>query len=143
MRASLLVISLAILIASAGAAGNIKTITGINLGGLGNISQVGQGEGEQEENWQGGQAEWGSQALPELINVSKATTIVYIGETSIPLASYQTTFGKFLWIENYRGLSEYASIPQYSGLSLIAYTSTGGQGEFLEMYPSDSLNQGL
>ncbi len=120
----------------------IKTIVGVNFAGLGNISQPGQGGDEQEENWQDGQDEWES-PLPELVNVSETTTIVYIGETSIPLASYQTTFGKFLWIENYRGLSEYTSIPQYSGLSLIAYTSTGGQGEFLEMYPSDSLNQGL
>ncbi len=118
----------------------MKTIVDVNLSGLGNMIQAEENEGEQEDNWQ---EEGGSQTLPEIVNVSETTTIVHIGETSIPLASYQTTFGKFLLIESYRGLSEYASIPQYSGLSLLVYTSTGGLGEFLEMYPSDSLNQGL
>lgn len=187
MRASIWVISLAILIASAVAAGNIKTITGVNLGGLGtataeednikkivgvnfdglgdvpqpeehniktivgynfgglsNISQGEQDESGQGDNLQDGQNEWGQgQALPESVNVSETSTIVYIGETSLPLASYQTAFGKYLWIENYGGLSQYAAIPQYASLWLIAYTSTGGQGEFLEMYPSASSDQGL
>ena len=52
------------------------------------------------------------------------------------------TLGKYLWIEIYGGLSQYASVPQYSSLYLMAYTSIGGPGEFLEMYPSDS-SQGI
>ncbi|MDD1742441.1 MAG: hypothetical protein LUQ47_03825 [Methanotrichaceae archaeon] len=42
-------------------------------------------------------------------------------------------------IESDIGLRQYASINQYSSLSLIAYTSIGGQGEILEMFPSDSI----
>ncbi len=66
----------------------------------------------------------------------------YIGGITIPSASYQTTISKYLWIENDNKLLQYASIPQYASLSLIAYTSTGGPGEILEMFPSDS-NQGV
>ncbi|MDD1742984.1 MAG: hypothetical protein LUQ47_06590, partial [Methanotrichaceae archaeon] len=68
------------------------------------------------------------------------STIVYVGGTAIPLSSYQTNYGKYLWIES-KGLRQYMSIPQYSSLPLMAYTSTGGPGEILEMFPSES-NQG-
>ena len=78
----------------------------------------------------------------DVISELAPSTIVYFGETTIPLSSYQNTLGKYLWIEIYGGLSQYASVPQYSSLYLMAYTSIGGPGEFLEMYPSDS-SQGI
>ncbi len=186
MRASLLVLSLAVLVASTAAEGNFKTVTGINMGGPGNalseqnnmktveginlaglsgavqdenkkfktvvgVNLLGLGSnqqaaddgGSQEDDLQGGEDQGTSQWLPDMVNLSEATTVVYVGGISIPLASYQAESGKYLWIENYGGLTEYASIPQYSGLSLIAYTSTGGPGEILEMYPAVSNNQGV
>jgi hypothetical protein len=80
------------------------------------------------------------QAQPEVVSDLASSTIVYVGGSAVPLSSYQTTYGKYLWIES-NGLRQYASIPQYSSLSLLAYTSTSGPGEILEMYPSAS-NQG-
>jgi len=80
--------------------------------------------------------------VSEVFSQLAPSTIVYFGEASIPLSSYQNTLGKYLWIESYGGLSQYASVPQYSSLYLMAYTSTSGPGEFLEMYPSAS-NQGI
>ncbi len=127
----------------------VKTIVGYDFIGLGNTSSGWQDEWEQSveestsDESQEMQSEWGFNHSAGSFNFSEASTVVYIGETSIPLASYQAPFGKYLWIENYGALSEYASIPQYSSLWLVAYTSEGGQGEFLEMYPSNSANQGL
>jgi len=126
----------------------IKTIVGYNFVGLGLVNSS-AAQGSQDEwdesiedtaSQESGDTngEWGYDQSAEYYNFSESSTIVYVGETSIPLASYRNTFGKYLWIENYGGLSEYASIPQYSGLSLIAYTSTGGQGEFLEIVIQDN-----
>ncbi len=64
--------------------------------------------------------------------------IVYIGGSSIPLGTYQSAFGKYFWIENGMGWSQYTSIPQYSSISLIAYTPIGGRGEIFEMFPRNS-----
>ena len=80
--------------------------------------------------------------VSEVFSQLAPSTIVYFGESSIPLSSYQNTLGKYLWIESYGGLSQYASVPQYSSLYLMAYTSTSGPGEFLEIYPSAS-TQGI
>lgn len=80
--------------------------------------------------------------VSEVFTQLAPSTIVYFGESSIPLSSYQNTLGKYLWIESYGGLSQYASVPQYSSLYLMAYTSASGPGEFLEIYPSSS-NQGI
>ncbi len=203
MKECILAISLALLIASAAAVGNLKTVVGADLTDLGSIqpqgsnikkvvgsgfeglsgvSKVGEGytkkittvnfeqlggslQSEQDRgnhligkkklplpsNWtqnQSGQDQENSQidengqALPEMVDLSESTTVVFVGGSSIPLASYQTPFGKYLWIESAQGLSQYAAIPQYSGQSLIAYTSIGGQGEILEIYPSLS-SQGV
>lgn len=83
-----------------------------------------------------------SQGQPETISELSSSTIVYISGTAIPLSSYQTDLGKYLWIEDNNGLSLYASINQYTTIPLLAYTSTGGQGEIQEIYPSTS-NQGI
>ena len=80
--------------------------------------------------------------VSEVFSQLAPSTIVYFGESSIPLSSYQNTLGKYLWIESYGGLSQYASVAQYTSLYLMAYTSASGPGEFLEIYPSPS-NQGI
>jgi hypothetical protein len=97
------------------------------------------------EGWSGNgtmQGDVMQDGAPEVFSQLAPSTIVYFGEASIPLSSYQNTLGKYLWIESYGGLSQYASVPQYSSLYLMAYTSTSGPGEFLEIYPSPS-NQGI
>lgn len=195
-RIAFAMISIALLVALAGAEGNFKTITGVNLGGLGEAAQsdensdgnnfkrvVGvnfaglggadQSEGSSEEgnfkhivgidlvglgatnDTEGGnfkpilgvnlvglggdsQSETPEQGTSGMVNVSESTMVVYVGGSSIPLGTYQTTFGKYFWIEDGMGWSQYASIPQYSSLSLIAYTPMGGQGEIFEMFPGSS-----
>ena len=97
------------------------------------------------EGWSGNGTMQGDamhDGVSEVFSQLAPSTIVYFGKASIPLSSYQNTLGKYLWIESYGGLSQYASVPQYSSLYLMAYTSTSGPGEFLEIYPSPS-NQGI
>jgi len=97
------------------------------------------------EGWSGNGTMQGDamhDGVSEVFSQLAPSTIVYFGESSIPLSSYQNTLGKYLWIESYGGLSQYASVPQYSSLYLMAYTSASGPGEFLEIYPSPS-NQGI
>jgi hypothetical protein len=92
---------------------------------------------EQEYLWDTGDMTDNFPQNVEVISELAPSTLVYVGGTTIPLSSYQTAFGKYLWIES-NGLHQYISMPQYSSLPLIAYTSTGGPGEILEMYPSTS-----
>ncbi len=195
-RIAFAIISIALLVALAGAEGNFKTITGVNLGGLAGAAQSDEnndggnfkrivgtnlqglgGAAENEGSSEGGnfkrivdinleglkptndtdesnfkpilgfdlvglggesQSESSTPETSEVVNVSESTMIVYVGGSTIPLGTYQTTFGKYFWIEDGMGWSQYASIPQYSGLSLIAYTPMGGQGEIFEMFPGSS-----
>jgi hypothetical protein len=159
-----IIIVLAFMIALAEADGNFKKITGVNLGGLGGTTQTqkmktivginfeGLQGGSQNQsgnfktllgtNFEGLQVNSQEEILDpgpfEAINVSESTMMVYVGQSSIPLNMYQTTFGNYLWIEGTQAWSQYASIPQYSSIPLVAYTPTGGQGEILEMYPRGS-----
>jgi hypothetical protein len=48
---------------------------------------------------------------------------------------YQTSGNNNLWIESPQGRTQYAVVPQYSHVSLIATTSFGGQGVVYELYP--------
>jgi hypothetical protein len=61
-------------------------------------------------------------------------------QDTYPLTTYQGTYrsagNNHLWIEDSQGLIQYASVPQYSQVSLVASTSTGGQGEVYELYPT-------
>lgn len=98
-----------------------------------------QNEGSEDGMVQGNAMQDGAY---EVFSELAPSTIVYFGDASIPLSSYQNILGKYLWIESYGGLSQYASVPQYSSLYLVAYTSTSGPGEFLEIYPSPS-KQGI
>jgi hypothetical protein len=108
--------------------GNFKTVLGANLQGL----QFHPQSGISKPSING----------TEGINFSESSMMVYVGQESIPLGAYQTAFGNYLWIEGAQAWSQYASIPQYSSIPLVAYAPTGGQGEILEMYPRDS-TQGI
>lgn len=98
---------------------NFKPILGVDLVGLGGDSQSETSAPEQSE----------------IVNVSESTMIVYVGGSSMPLGTYQSAFGKYFWIENGLGWSQYTSIPQYSTISLIAFVPMGGRGEIFEMFP--------
>jgi hypothetical protein len=73
---------------------------------------------------------------PEKAIVTEGSITVYYGGQMIPLTSYQITGGNYLWIEALQGWMQYISVPQYSSLSLMAFTPTGGQGMIYEIYPS-------
>jgi hypothetical protein len=73
---------------------------------------------------------------PEKVIVTEGSITVYYGGQMIPLTSYQITGGNYLWIEALLGWTQYISVPQYSSLSLMAYTPTGGRGMIYEIYPS-------
>lgn len=166
MRTFICILSLAVLVTCAAANDNIKTIKSANLGGLGEAIQN-QGSGFKQitgVNFEGlgGDTQTGGTNFKRIVginlgesfgdsqndapapdqagmlNVTESSVIVYIGGSTIPLSSYQTAYGNYLWMETDMGWSQYVKISQYSGLSLIAYTPTGGQGEFLELYPSSS-----
>ncbi|MDD1762990.1 MAG: hypothetical protein LUQ59_12235, partial [Methanothrix sp.] len=188
-RIAFAIISLALLVALAGADGNIKRISGVDLSGLGGVAPTEgdnfkrmsgvnfeglEGTAQSEEgsfkrvvgvNFEGlegtnetdgfnfkpilginlgglggdSQSEASTPGTSEMVNISESSMVVYVGGSSIPLGMYQTTFGKYFWIEDGMGWSQYASIPQYSSISLIAYTPMGGQGEIFEMYPGSAL----
>lgn len=145
MKASILIVSMIFLIAIA-AAGS-PSIQGV----IGIAKPFAQSEESDSEtpSFPGvigiakpfGQSGTTQTAQPEAVSELAPSTIVYIGGTTIPLSSYQADLGKYLWIEGNNGLSQYALINQHTTIPLLAYTSTGGSGEILEMYPSAS-NQG-
>jgi hypothetical protein len=142
MKARILIVTIIILIAMAAA--ESPSLQGV----IGIAKPFGQSEESDSEPLpiQGvigiakpfGQPETTETAQPEAVSELASTTIVYIGGTTIPLSSYQTELGKYLWIEGNSGLSQYASINQYATIPLLAYTSTSGPGEILEMYPGAS-----
>ena len=67
----------------------------------------------------------------------------YGQQNPIPYSQYQTyatyTGGNSLWIQGATSWTQYAKVPQGSRLSLIALTSTMGNGYLYEIYPSGKL----
>ena len=124
--------------------GNFKTVLGANLQGLQILPQSGVSEpsinGTEGMNFSHTQSGFSKPSIngTQDMDFSESTMMVYVGQSSIPLSTYQTTFGNYLWIEGEQAWSQYASIPQYSSIPLVAHTPTGGQGEILEMYPRGS-----
>jgi hypothetical protein len=73
---------------------------------------------------------------------------LYVGgqqQMAIPYSQAQayTTFtgGDALWIQGTSSWTQYAQVPQGSYLSLIATTSTGGNGYLYEIYPNNRLDK--
>jgi hypothetical protein len=124
--------------------GNFGTVLGANLQGLQILPQSGVSKplinGTEGMNFSHTQSGFSKPSIngTQGMDFSESTMMVYVGQSSIPLNMYQTTFGNYLWIEGTQAWSQYASIPQYSSIPLVAYTPTGGQGEILEMYPRGS-----
>jgi hypothetical protein len=128
--------------------GNFRTMLGSNLQGLQILPQSGISKpsynGTYGMNFSHDQSGISKPSYNGTygMDFSESTMMVYVGQSSIPLNMYQTAVGNYLWIEGPQAWSQYASIPQYSTISLVAHAPTGGQGEIFEMYPTDS-TQGI
>jgi hypothetical protein len=124
--------------------GNFKTVLGANIQGVQILPLSGVSNplmnGTDGMNFSHTQSGFSKPSIngTQGMDFSESTMMVYVGQSSIPLSMYQTTDGNYLWIEGEQAWSQYASIPQYSSIPLVAYTPTGGQGEILEMYPRGS-----
>jgi hypothetical protein len=129
---------------SANQGGNFKTVLGANIQGVQILPPSGVSNplmnGTDGMNFSHTQSGFSKPSFngTQGMDFSESTIMVYVGQSSIPLSTYQTTFGNYLWIEGEQAWSQYASIPQYSSIPLVAYTPMGGQGEILEMYPRSS-----
>ncbi len=75
----------------------------------------------------------------------KTPTTVYFSYQmqAMPYTQYQTyasyTGGNSLWIQGFTSWSQYAAVPQGSSLSLMATSSTGGNGILYEINPDGKL----
>lgn len=71
----------------------------------------------------------------------KIPTSIYFGyqQQAVPYSQYQTyvsyTGGNSLWIQGATSWTQYAAVPQGSSLSLLAISSSGGNGYLYEIYP--------
>jgi hypothetical protein len=77
----------------------------------------------------------------------KTPTTVYFSYQmqAMPYAQYQNyatyTGGNSLWIQGSSSWTQYARVPQGSSLSLLATSSTGGNGFLYEIYPDGKLSK--
>lgn len=64
---------------------------------------------------------------------------------AVPYTQYQSnaayTGGNSLWIQGSSSWSQYAKVPQWSGLSLLATSSPGGNGYLYEITPDGKLSK--
>ena len=85
---------------------------------------------------------------PEKFDINgKLPSMIYFGyqQQAIPYSQYQTystyTGGNSLWIQGATSWTQYAAVPQGSSLSLLAISSTGGNGYLYEIYPDGHLTK--
>ena len=85
---------------------------------------------------------------PEKYDINgKVPTSIYFGyqQQAVPYSQYQTystyTGGNSLWIQGATSWTQYAAVPQGSSLSLLAISSTGGNGYLYEIYPDSHLTK--
>jgi hypothetical protein len=77
----------------------------------------------------------------------KTPTTVYFSYQmqAMPYTEYQNyatyTGGNSLWIQGSASWTQYARVPQGSGLSLLATSSAGGNGYLYEIYPDGRLSK--
>ena len=82
---------------------------------------------------------------PTKYDINKFPTTVYFSYQmqAVPYSQYQTyptyTSGNSLWIQGSTSWSQYATVPQGAGLSLLATTPTGGNGYLYEITPDGQL----
>ncbi len=79
---------------------------------------------------------------PEYVDHLDGFKLVYYGGLVMPLGYFQVAGGNYLWIESSEGLIQYASIPQGSSISLIAYSSIADRGIVYDMYQPSGILQG-
>ena len=79
---------------------------------------------------------------PEKFDINgREPSMIYFGyqQQAVPYSQYQTyatyTGGNSLWIQGATSWTQYAAVPQGSSLSLLAISSTGGNGYLYEIYP--------
>ena len=87
-------------------------------------------------------------AAPEKFDINgKQPSMIYFGyqQHAVPYSQYQTyatyTGGNSLWIQGATSWTQYAAVPQGSSLSLLATSSTGGNGYLYEIYPDGHLTK--
>ena len=87
-------------------------------------------------------------AAPEKFDINgKQPSTIYFGyqQQAVTYSQYQTyaTYagGNSLWIRGATSWTQYAAIPQGSSSSLLAISSTGGNGYLYEIYPDGHLNK--
>lgn len=84
---------------------------------------------------------------PTKYDINKFPTTVYFSYQmqAVPYSQYQTystyTSGNSLWIQGTTSWTQYATIPQGASLSLLATTSTGGNGYLYEITPDGQLTK--
>jgi len=84
---------------------------------------------------------------PTKYDINKFPTTVYFSNQmqAVPYSQYQTypanTGGNSLWIQGSTSWSQYATVPQGAGLSLLATTSSGGNGYLYEITPDGQLTK--
>ena len=83
---------------------------------------------------------------PEKFDINgKEPTSIYFSyqQQAVPYSQYQTyatyTSGNSLWIQGAASWTQYVAVPQGSSLSLLAISSTGGNGYLYEIYPDGHL----
>ena len=75
----------------------------------------------------------------------KQPSTIYFGyqQQAVTYSQYQTyptyTGGNSLWIQGAKSWTQYAAVPQGSSSSLLAISSTGGNGYLYEIYPDGHL----
>ncbi len=107
-----------------------------NMLGPDSSSDPGTGTLEPTGSEPGGESGLDLGTGSEGITVPEESIIVTVAGQELPLEKYQTYGSNALWIEGTQGWTQYTSVPQYSDMSLIVYTPTGGQGAIYEMYPN-------
>ena len=84
---------------------------------------------------------------PTKYDINKFPTTVYFSYQmqAVPYSQYQTypayTSGNSLWILGSTSWSQYATVPQGAGLSLLATTSSSGNGYLYEITPDGQLTK--
>ncbi|VVB62892.1 Uncharacterised protein [uncultured archaeon] len=84
---------------------------------------------------------------PTKYDINRFPTTVYFSYQmqAVPYSQYQTypsyAGGNSLWIQGSTSWSQYATIPQGAGLSLLAITSAGGSGYLYEITPDGQLTK--
>jgi hypothetical protein len=83
---------------------------------------------------------------PEKYDINgKVPTSIYFSyqQQAVPYSQYRTystyTGGNSLWIQGATSWTQYAAVPQGSSSSLLAISSTGGNGYLYEIYPDGHL----